>query len=152
MDEEEKVLISRTRVNKERWNKLGDLAEILTRVIGKDVTKERLVDLAIESLLHYYRDRFQEAKELESKPIRGDELIRSARRAQSSTYGWATASQFAEPSSIEIAEPSSIEIEEPSPSAEVEEQRRRARSDIQLMMNQLREQNTTIVIGNDDDD
>ena len=144
MDEEEKVLISRTRVNKERWNKLGDLAEILTRVIGKDVTKERLVDLAIESLLHYYRDRFQEAKELESKPIRGDELIRSARRAQSSTYGWATASQF--------AEPSSIEIEEPSPSAEVEEQRRRARSDIQLMMNQLREQNTTIVIGNDDDD
>lgn len=78
MDEEVKVLISRTRVNKERWDKLSHLSEILTRVIGKEVTKERLVDLAIESLLNYYKERFEEANELESEPVREEEILRSA--------------------------------------------------------------------------
>ena len=53
---DDKVLISRTRVNKHNWNQLGRLGEVLTSSIKKEVNKEILLDLAIESLLRYYSE------------------------------------------------------------------------------------------------
>jgi len=53
-EEKTVVLISRTEVNKVNWNKLKLIANILTQKTDKDVTRESLTDLAIDSTVKYY--------------------------------------------------------------------------------------------------
>jgi hypothetical protein len=53
-EEKTVVLISRTEVNKVNWNKLKLIANILTQKTDKEITRESLTDLAIDSTVKYY--------------------------------------------------------------------------------------------------
>ena len=53
-EERTEVLISRTNVNKANWQKLKLIASILTQKTDKEITRESLTDLAIDSTVKYY--------------------------------------------------------------------------------------------------
>jgi len=50
------VLISRTKVSKEDWNKLKLIAQLLTQKGNDSVTREDLTALAINSTVKYYEN------------------------------------------------------------------------------------------------
>jgi hypothetical protein len=54
MSDDNLVLISRTKVSKNDWNKLKLIAQLLTEKGGKDVTREDLTSLAVNSTVKYY--------------------------------------------------------------------------------------------------
>jgi len=53
MPDDNKVLVNRTRVDKDDWSKLKLIAQVLTER-GKATTREDLTALAIKSLREYY--------------------------------------------------------------------------------------------------
>jgi hypothetical protein len=57
--EEEKVLINRTRVNKTNWRKLKLIAQILSEKKKSLVTREMIVEYAIEGLIAHYNKVFK---------------------------------------------------------------------------------------------
>ncbi len=74
-DTAEKVLISRTRCKKANWLNLATLAPLLTKITGREVTREMLVDLAFDSLLKYYEDVLMPKEE---KTVTPGEILRAA--------------------------------------------------------------------------
>jgi aryl carrier-like protein len=54
MSEEEKVLISRTRIKKRNWLKLKVIAEILSVKQKEPITREDLVEIGLDSTVKYY--------------------------------------------------------------------------------------------------
>jgi len=80
-EEKLQVLISRTKVDKDIWLLLNDLAEALTKSTGTDVSRQMLVNLAFKSLLRYY-ERFLERPE---KPAREEDILRAAQRTMPRT-------------------------------------------------------------------
>ena len=53
-EEKTTVLISRTEVNKNDWNKLKLIAQVLNERGNKEVTRESLTALAVTSTVKYY--------------------------------------------------------------------------------------------------
>ena len=53
-DLEDRVLINRTRIKAENWKKLNLLAKILEEKHKDVITREMLIDQAIDGLIRYY--------------------------------------------------------------------------------------------------
>ena len=56
---EEKVLISRTYVDKKAWQKLKLIASIMSERESKSITREDLVNLALISMVKYHEKEFK---------------------------------------------------------------------------------------------
>jgi len=56
---EDKVLISRTRVNKEDWNKLKLIAQILSKRTKKDISREDLINHGLKSTVKYFEQKLE---------------------------------------------------------------------------------------------